>query len=87
MNKMRNKIKGGVRLDTNKKIMNPMRIEILKIIKERGETNENGVATGNMYSRKSIKLAIHRLAELDFIKFTGGGYFKISEKGMDFLAQ
>lgn len=69
----------------NKKIMTSMRIELLKIINKRGETNENGVAVGNTYSRSSIKLGIKRLSELGLINFTGGGYFEISEKGIEFL--
>lgn len=70
-----------------KLIMNPMRINVLKYLQKRGETNINGLGSGDnlCYSREQIKRAFDRFVELEFIKFTGGGYFEISEKGIEYL--
>lgn len=66
-------------------IMNPMRIEVLKNLQKRGETNENGLQSKSTYKIKAIRLAISRFGEYGFLKYTGGGFFEISEKGATYL--
>jgi len=69
----------------SKQIMNPTRIKILEFIKNNNETNSMYIANILALKFNSVNLSISRFAELGLIKFTGGGYFKISEKGNNYL--
>lgn len=71
----------------SKQIMNPARIKQLQIIKDAGETNANLVCYRSGNKRNSVDLSLQRFAELRLIKFTGGGYFEITEIGEDYLKQ
>ena len=73
-------------MEVNKRIMNPMRIEVLKNLQKKGETTEYGLASMSSYKIEAIRLAIQRLSELGLLKHTGGGFFEISPKGTEYLA-
>jgi len=71
----------------SKHIMNPARIKQLQIIKDAGETNANLVCYRSGNKRASVDLSLQRFSEHGLIKFTGGGYFKITELGEAYLKQ
>jgi Mn-dependent DtxR family transcriptional regulator len=71
----------------NKQIMNPMRVKMLQILNERGEKEVTTMYLRNETGCKldSANRAVERFAEYGLIRFTGGGYFVISEKGKEYL--
>ena len=71
----------------SKRIMNPARLAQLKIIEQAGETNAMFVMNRSHKNKEQIDLSLLRFAENGLIKFTGGGYFEITEKGRVYLGK
>jgi uncharacterized protein YjhX (UPF0386 family) len=68
-------------------IMNPIRTKMLRIIAERREKEATAMYLHNITGCKldRCNLAVRRFAEFGLIRFTGGGYFVITEKGLEYL--
>lgn len=73
----------------SKQIMNPMRVKMLCILNERLGKEANSIYLQNKTGCKEVTAdsAIERFAEYGLIKYTGGGYFEISEKGILYLSE
>lgn len=72
----------------SKQIMNPMRRKLLNLIAEISqETNVMYLYNMSGYKLSNVNTAIERLNQLGLIRYTGGGYFVISDKGKEYLEQ
>lgn len=74
-------------MNISKQIMNSARIKQLQIINDAGETNANLVSYRSGNKKEAVDLSVTRFAELGLIKYTGGGYFEITEAGSNYLKQ
>lgn len=71
----------------SKQIMNPMRVKMLEVLNEHIGKEATSMYLQNKTGCKKTTAdsAIERFAEYGLIKFTGGGYFEITEKGIEYL--
>ena len=67
-------------------IMNPARVQQLKILAEKDdEMNAIMLANRSLSRLKQIELSVKRFGELGLIVYCGGGFFAISDKGHAYL--
>jgi predicted transcriptional regulator len=80
--------KGGYLMKISKKIMNPARVQQLKIIAEsKAEVNAMYVANKSGCSLKQVRLSIQRFRELGLIRGTACDDFVITDKGKQYLEE
>lgn len=70
----------------SKHVMNPMRVELLKIIRDsRWDATVMGIRNKSGYKFENFERAVERFAEFGLIRYTGGGEFVITDKGKEYL--
>lgn len=70
----------------SKTIMNPARVNQLKVIAEvNDEMNDMYLSNKSNIRLEQARLSLQRFGELGLIKYTGGGYFVLSDKGKQYL--
>lgn len=70
----------------SKQIMNPMRVQLLELIASREwDSTITYLVNKSGYKEENVQRAVERFAEYGLIRYTGGGEFVITEKGLKYL--
>jgi predicted transcriptional regulator len=66
----------------NKYIMNPAKIDLLRVIRAKGETNRKVVGANAI---PGFEFYIKQLIKAGLVLWTGGGYFQTTPQGCEYL--